>query len=36
MVEALEADDIQKMAEKYLGDNYLLGVLMPEKEEAAN
>ncbi len=35
MVEELEADDIQKMAEKYLKDNYLLGVLMPEKVESA-
>ncbi|QYA26997.1 insulinase family protein [Gramella sp. MT6] len=36
MVEELEADDLQKMAEKYLNDNYLLGVLMPETEESAN
>ncbi|MUP46112.1 insulinase family protein [Gramella sp. BOM4] len=33
MVEELEADDIQKMAEKYLDKNYLLGVLMPESEK---
>jgi len=33
MVEEIEADDIQKMAEKYLKENYLLGVLMPEKAE---
>lgn len=33
MLEDLEADDIQKMAEKYLDKNYLLGVLMPESEE---
>ena len=32
MVENLEADDLQEMAKKYLTDNYLLGVLMPEKE----
>ena len=36
MVEELEVDDLQKMAEKYLGDNYLLGVLMPETEETTN
>ncbi|SDR66807.1 M16 family metallopeptidase [Christiangramia echinicola] len=36
MVGDLEADDIQKMAEKYLNDNYLLGVLMPETEDSAN
>lgn len=30
MVEDLEADDIQKMAQKYLDSSYLLGVLMPE------
>ena len=35
MVEDLEADDIQKMAEKYLQDNYLLGILMPENKEAS-
>jgi len=35
-VEEIEADDIQKMAEKYLQGNYLLGVLMPEKVESAN
>ncbi|TRO66866.1 M16 family metallopeptidase [Christiangramia sabulilitoris] len=36
MVEELETDDIQKMAEKYLNENYLLGVLMPETEDSAN
>lgn len=36
MIEDLEADDIQKMAKKYLTDNYLLGILMPEKVESAN
>ena len=30
----LEGDDIQKMAEKYLTDNYLVGILMPESEES--
>lgn len=30
MVEELEADDIEEMANKYLDKNYLLGVLMPE------
>ena len=33
MVEEIEADDLQKMAAKYLNKNYLLGVLMPEKAE---
>lgn len=33
MVEDLEADDLQKMAKKYLDSNYLLGVLMPETEK---
>lgn len=36
MVDELEADEIQKIAKKYLTENYLLGVLMPETEEAAN
>ena len=36
MVEDLEADDLQKMAEKYLDENYLLGVLMPEAEKMEN
>ena len=36
MVDDLEADDLQKMADKYLTDNYLLGVLMPETEEEVN
>jgi len=36
MVEDIEADDIQKMAKKYLQSNYLLGILMPEKAETAN
>ena len=35
MVEGLEADDLQEMAKKYLDSNYLLGVLMPETEEAS-
>ena len=35
MVEELEADHIQKIAKKYLNDNYLLGVLMPESEDSA-
>ena len=35
MVEDLEADDLQKMAKKYLDSNYLLGVLMPETEKAS-
>lgn len=36
MLEDLEADDIQKMANKYLDENYLLGVLMPETEQEEN
>ncbi|MFD2834502.1 hypothetical protein [Gramella sp. AN32] len=32
-VDDLEADDIQKMAEKYLDENYILGILMPETDE---
>ena len=35
LVENLKADDLQQMAKKYLGANYLLGVLMPETEEAS-
>lgn len=35
LVEDLEAEDIQKMAEKYLDDDYLLGILMPEKQSEA-
>jgi len=35
MVESLEANDLQEMAKKYLDSNYLLGVLMPETEEAS-
>jgi len=35
LVENLKADDLQQMAKKHLGANYLLGVLMPETEEAS-
>ena len=36
MLNDLEADDLQKLAEKYLGKIYLLGDLMPESEETNN
>ena len=32
---SLSADKIQDVAEKYLNEDYLLGILMPEKEAAA-
>ncbi|GGG38390.1 zinc protease [Christiangramia forsetii] len=35
MVEDLEVEDLQKMANKYLDSNYLLGVLMPETEKSS-
>ena len=35
MVDDLEAEELQELAEEFLGSNYLLGVLMPETEEAS-
>ncbi len=29
----LTSEDIHEVAQKYLGDNYLLGILMPEAEK---
>ncbi|WP_298248157.1 pitrilysin family protein [uncultured Christiangramia sp.] len=35
MVDDLEAEELQDLAEEFLGSNYLMGVLMPETEEAS-